>query len=158
MNGEQTPSDVRTTETTSFPLMKCGCAGQASRVLPDGSRIPSCIIHNCIEIAPAPPDLAGRMARCAYYGSRTSPRGSYGGGNECNYGQSKAPVCTCEQPSSGDLPFFEYCGPGSREAEKCKCGYYESAHKPGMNCKCRKFEPRGGLLIDKFYCGCHGWD
>lgn len=150
-------SELPTTEQTSNPLMKCGCAAQAHRVMEDGSRIPSCTTHDCTEIAPTPPDLTGRMARCAYHGQRTSPRGSYGGGNECNYGQSSAPVCTCEQPSDRKLPFFEYCGSGSRDAEHCKnCGCYESVHVRSGNC--RKYEPRGGSLIDRFYCGCHGWD
>lgn len=141
----------------SPPLMTCGCAGNAQRVQADGTRIPVCSTHDCIDVAPSPPDLTGRIARCAYYGKRTSPRGSYGGGNECNYGQSDAPICTCEQPSSRALPFFEYCGEGTRDAQHCKhCGYYESAHKDRHSC--RKYEPRGGSAIDRFYCGCHGWD
>lgn len=152
--------EVLATDPVSHPLMKCGCAAQAHRVLKDGSRVPSCPTHDCIEIAPEQADLTGRIARCAYHGKRTSPRGSYGGGNECNYGQSKAPVCTCEQPSSRDLPFFEYCGEGSRDSTHCKhCGYYEVAHTGERGSRaCRKFEARGASLIDKFYCGCHGWD
>jgi len=110
-------------------------------------------------------DLEGRKARCAYHGKSTSPRGSYGGGNECNYGQSSHKVCTCEQPSSKDLPFFEFCGPGSREADElCKhCGYHKVAHEKdprelrGTHV-CSHFEPKGDRGFDKFYCGCHGWD
>lgn len=143
---------------SDFPMMKCGCAGQASRVNADGSRTPACIIHECYEVADAKPDLSGRKARCAYYGSQTARRGSYGGGNECNYGQSNAPRCTCEQPSAASLPFFEYCGPSSTEATKCKCGYFESAHKPNSHCKCKQFAPKGDQGFDRFYCGCHGWD
>lgn len=141
-------------------MMKCGCASQATRRMEDGSRVPSCITHDCIEVAGAPPDLTGRKARCAYYSRPTSPRGSYGGGNECNYGQDKAARCTCEQPSALGLPFFEYQGAGSREAtQKCKhCGYYEVAHGPNSNCRCKKFEAKGPHEFDKFYCGCHGWD
>jgi hypothetical protein len=142
---------------SEFPMMTCGCAGQANRILKDGSRIPACIIHDCTEVAPAGPDLTGRKARCAYYGKSTSLKARYSR-NECNYGQDKAPICTCEQPSSSKLPFFEYQGAGSTEATKCKCGYYESAHKPGMNCRCREFKPQGALEFDKFYCGCQGWD
>jgi hypothetical protein len=139
-------------------MMKCGCAAQGHRVMKDDSRIPACLIHDCVEPAASAPDLTDRKARCAYYGKSTAKRGSYGGGNECNYGQSESPTCTCEQPSSPKLPFFEYCGDGSTEAKKCKCGYYESAHKPDSSIRCRKFEPHGGHEFDKFYCGCHGWD
>lgn len=104
------------------------------------------------------PVFDGRKARCAYYGGRTSPRGSYGGGNECNYGQSHAAVCTCEQPSSGELPFFEFCGEGSRESRICKhCGYAEIAHTE-KRVKCQRYEPKGDRGFDRFYCGCHGWD
>jgi len=140
------------------PMMKCGCAAQGLRHMSDGSKVPSCITHDCIEVAAVTPDLTGRKARCAYYGKTTARRGSYGGGNECNYGQSEASRCTCEQPSSPNLPFFEHCGPESREAAKCRCGYYESAHVPNSVCKCRKFEPAGPREFDKFYCGCQGWD
>lgn len=150
-------SELPTTDPKSPPLMKCGCAAAGNRILKDGTAIPVCGTHDCVDVMPAPPDLAGRMARCAYHGSRTSARGSYGGGNECNYGQREAAKCTCEQPSSRDLPFFEYCGDGSKDSEHCKhCGYYEVAHKDRHSC--RKYEARGGSLIDRFYCGCQGWD
>lgn len=138
-------------------MMKCGCAAQGVRIMKDDSRIPACLIHDCIDPASEAPDLTGRKARCVYYGGSTARRGSYGGGNECNYGQGNAARCTCEQPSSATLPFFEFCGASSRESAKCKCGYYETAHG-GSNCKCRKFEPQGDKGFDKFYCGCHGWD
>lgn len=146
----------------STVMMKCGCASQGTRTATKGvphDPIPACLIHDCVDIATDEPDMTGRTARCAYYGGATSRRGSYGGGNECNYGQSNAQRCTCEQPSAKNLPFFEYLGPGSREsATKCKCGYYESAHRPGTSIKCRKFEPCGASEFDKFYCGCQGWD
>lgn len=48
------------------PMMKCGCAGQADRVMPDGTRKPSCITHSCDEIAPIQPNLVGRKAKCSY--------------------------------------------------------------------------------------------
>jgi hypothetical protein len=109
-------------ETT--PMMKCGCAAQGLRHMPDGSKVPSCITHNCIE-ADAPPDLSGRKARCDYYGRST------GRHNECNYGQSRSDVCTCEQPSSTDLPFFKFLGSGSAESmNSCKCGLDWIAHQP----------------------------
>jgi hypothetical protein len=104
---------------SEFPMMTCGCAGQANRILKDGSRIPACIIHDCTEVAPAGPDLTGRKARCAYYGKSTALKARYSR-NECNYGQEKAPACTCEQPSSSKLPFFEY--QGALKFDKFYCG------------------------------------
>ncbi len=108
------------------------------------------------------PSLEGRTAKCAYHGQKTSTRGSYGGGNECNYGQRDHKVCTCVQPSSKELPFFEYCGPGSRQADElCKhCGYHKVAHDKADRSRqvCGKFEPKGDTGFDKFYCGCAGWD
>lgn len=105
-----------------------------------------------------------RIARCAYYGQTTSPRGSYGGGNECNYGQGDHKVCTCERPSSKELPFFEFTGAGSRDSDEiCKrCKFHKVAHEPerrGQNRHvCSNFEPQGPREFDRFYCGCHGWD
>jgi len=108
------------------------------------------------------PSLEGRQAKCAYHGQRTSPRGSYGGGNECNYGQRDHKVCTCVQPSSKELPFFEFLGEGSREATQiCKCGYHKDAHGESPRhgrIKCTDFQPKGPQQFDKFYCGCSGWD
>lgn len=148
-------------QSNTMVMMKCGCASQTVRVMKDGSRVPSCFTHDCLEVAESPPSLADRKARCAYYGKTTSPRGSYGGGNECNYGQRNAQRCTCEQPSSPELPFFEYLGPGSPYAlTMCKCGYYEVAHGPAARfpAKCKRFEPVGAQPFDKFFCGCQGWD
>lgn len=109
--------------------------------------------------------LEGRQAKCAYHGQATAKKGSYGGGNECNYGQRDHKVCTCIQPSSKDLPFFEFQGPGSREAEEmCKhCRYAKAAHeispRPShLSRVCTHFEPKGDTGMDKFYCGCAGWD
>ena len=50
--------------------------------------------------------LAGRLARCPY--------------------------CKTTKPSSPDLAFFEFRGPGSSEAEEhCgHCGYHRMAHDP----------------------------
>src|SRR5581483_1912728 len=95
-------------------------------------------------------------------GQKTSTRGSYGGGNECNYGQRDHKVCTCVQPSAKELPFFEYCRPGSRQADElCKdCGYHKVAHDKADRSRqvCGKFEPKGDTGLDTFYCGCGGWD
>ena len=72
-------------------------------------------------------------------------------------------VCFCgrKKPSSENLPFFEYSGPGSGQCESvCKtCRYYDVAHTeaPGP-WNGHKFEPTGPDDFDIFYCGCRGWD
>ncbi len=128
-------------------MMSCGHAANAT----DGSGLPACAI--CVGIdagatmVAAAPDLSGRQA-----------------------------ICTCKRtvPSSMDLAFFEYRGPGSRvAAETCKCGYARCAHDPEQMArnvpnnrktvielgKCKGFEARGAYEFDAYYCGhCHGWD
>lgn len=81
--------------------------------------------------------------------------------------------CTCSTPpvpSSYDLAFFEYRGPGSRTAtEICVCGYHRVAHEqePSPNGAirnvvrdgyCPSFRPRGSHQFDSYYDGCRGWD
>ena len=112
------------------PLMACGCAANA-RKMPEN--IPSCVIHECTEIAKTTPSIEGRTARCS---------------------------CNAQKPSSLDLAFFEYRGDGSRHAtELCKCGYTEAAHKlPHISSKCQQFQARGPHEFDSYYCGCRGWD
>jgi hypothetical protein len=81
------------TDAERHPMMKCGHAANSTRVMPDGSRIPSCVI--CAGLTPdaytptEEPNLAGRMARCG---------------------------CGKERPSveREQLAFFEFCGPGPR--------------------------------------------
>lgn len=90
----------------TMPMMKCGCIAMTTCSgrgdVKYDPPIPSCIVHDCFEVADTP-DLTGRIAKCHCGATR----------------------------QSGDLPFFEYHGPGSREAsERCKCGYFEQAHWP----------------------------
>lgn len=119
-------------------MMKCGHVANAI----DSHGNPRCAI--CVglragadEVDNNPPDLSGRMARCS---------------------------CGNKQPSRLDLPFFEYCGPGSRESLNiCTCGYAFVAHTPEVMernkaLKCNNFTPRGPLEFDRQYCGCRGWD
>ncbi len=119
-------------------MMKCGHAANAT----DGSGNPQCAV--CVGmtgdaeiIASVSPDLTGRTAKCS---------------------------CGNANPSSTKLPFFEYCGPGSRTAtDICKCGYAAVAHTPEVMArnkalKCTTFEARGPLQFDRQYCGCRGWD
>lgn len=135
-------------------MMKCGCAAQATCSKRDGKiydpPIPSCVIHDCIELAVAP-TLTGRKARCAYFG-RTARR------SECSKCKNGT-WCTCECTSSTDLAFFSFQGEGSREAtEICSaCKMHKIAHVPGSKA-CQNFTPQGPLPFDKFYCGCASWD
>jgi hypothetical protein len=113
------------------------------------------IVHHRREDRDKRPDLSGRMAKCSYSHANPSVRQRVGA----------SPV-----PSSFDLAFFEYCGPGSREAtEKCVCGYLKIAHdNNGGKCPnrplsrqrppSRTFTPQGPREFDRFYCGCFGWD
>lgn len=119
------------------PMMECGCAANAHR--DDGS--PSCVVHNTNVVAKVRPSLEGRVAECAYGGAIV--------------------------PSSFDLPFFEYHGPGSMEAtEGCQCGYFKVAHEydprrvspEPIKCRVGGFTPRGDTGKDRYYCGCRGWD
>ena len=112
-------------------MMKCGCAAAGKRKVGE-EWVPSCAVHDCIEQVETP-NLEGRTAMCGTH----------------------AP-----QPSSLALAFFQYRGPGSRDATQvCKCGYYESAHTDYPDrLKCKKFEARGPMLNDLYYCGCRGWD
>lgn len=120
-------------------MMKCGHAANATD--PEGK--PGCSI--CIglgrgadEIDDAPPNLEGRMAQCSC--GRIAP----------------------SDPKA--LAFFEYCGPESQDATNiCACGYAHVAHTPDVMArnaalKCTAFTPRGPRELDRYYCGCRGWD
>lgn len=109
------------------------------------------------------PSLTGRTARCAYYGGRKA-QGAYSS-SSCKAGRDAA-ICRCEEPSSGELAFFKFCGEGSFTAGICKhCGTTEKPHADG---KCppglkrhaagTRYEAQGDIGHDEFYCGCHGWD
>ena len=122
------------------PMMKCGHAAMATCSSKGGVTfsppIPSCVVCDCIEIAESSPDLAGRMARCDYFGkSGWRDSGPIYGGGECSNLASKG-GCRCLVPSNIGLPFFEYLGPGS-------------------NCYKAK---NGPLEYDGFFCGCAGWN
>ena len=100
------------------PMMTCGHAANsvcsASRGQKFDPPIPSCAICDCLEVAEVQPVFDGRKARCSYYSKST------GRNNECNYGQSRDPVCTCEQPSSSNLPFF--ASHPEKEFDEFYCG------------------------------------
>ncbi len=69
--------------------------------------------------------------------------------------------CQCgnTRPSSLDLAFFEFRGPGSpRSITTCKhCKYHKIAHDK-ERVKCQNFEPHGAFPYDSHYCGCRGFD
>lgn len=74
--------------------------------------------------------------------------------------------CDCgrEEPSSPNLPFFQFRGEGSPEAtDVCVCGFYDTAHEAKRTGRrvssavCDEFTPRGPLPTDIFYCGCRGF-
>lgn len=125
---------------TSQVLLTCGCVANSIRTHQDGKKLdpplPTCV-HGTTEVVKEMPDLTGRKAACTY------------GGNV--------------RDSDWNLAFFEYKGPGSRDAEDvCKCGFHRSAHTPEMRAKshrpgCDNFQPRGPAEYDKYYCGCYGW-
>ena len=124
--------------------MECGCAANCERLQPDGKYAPWCFRHDTGKVAPAKPDLTGRVARCTY-------------------------GCGHEEPSAFRLAFFEYRGPGSREGrEICVCGYHLVAHERDERRvmpqsvveagKCKGFVARGPAAKDSYYCGCRGFD
>lgn len=119
------------------PMMMCGHAANSTH-----DALPACVIcwpsAESITIAATGPDLTGRLAKCD---------------------------CGNTEPSRTGLAFFEYLGPGSRQAvSQCKhCRYSIEAHTPEVMVrntalKCTTFEPHGGFESDRFYCGHAGWD
>jgi hypothetical protein len=130
---------------TATPMM--GCGHRANGITGTGE--PCCVIcygvHAESITVVGEPDLTGRMARCSC--GKTVP----------------------SDASEYRLAFFEYRGPGSRQAvDSCKnCGYSKVAHTQEptrtqqnvvFNGKCSGFEPRGAMEFDTYYCGCRGWD
>lgn len=117
-----------------FPMMKCGHIAMALLHPHKGKKldppIPACVICDCYEPDNAPPNLTERRARCDYYGRATRK-------SEC---PTCGRVCHCEEPSSLDLAFFAYLGPGSN--------HYRVSGKNGT----------GPQEYDAFYCGCHSWN
>ena len=82
------------------------------------------------------PNLAGRTARCSYFGGN-APAQPYSGCSAC----AKNRRCNCTAPSSEKLAFFRYHGADSPEIKLTTWN--------------ARFE---GGKFDEFYCGCHGWD
>ena len=102
------------------PMMKCGHAANAKRKI-EGEWEPSCVICGCAEIDDAPPDMAERKARCSYYGKH-SANGRFRSTNESNYGdRTPGAICSCEEPSSSNLPFFRHHPDKDHDEFYCGC-------------------------------------
>ncbi len=66
----------------------------------------------------------------------------------CGYG------CSNLAPSDPKLAFFQK----DRSTEICAhCGYHEDAHTSGRVSNCT-FAPSVEMPVDRYYCGCGGWD
>lgn len=97
------------------PMMKCGHAANAT-----SNGKPSCVICHGISdgknliIDDTPPDLAGRTARCSFYGSTPS---GWNHGGPCERGAR----CLCEVPSSPALAFFESRPCADHDRYYCGC-------------------------------------
>ncbi len=104
----------------NHPIMKCGCAAQGMMKARGGvvidPPIPSCVIHDCTEIAGSEPDLTGRIAECSYL-----------------------PKHHADKPSNRELPFFEYrdgIARGRRTARSQECSWpqaFNSCARIGSN-------------------------
>jgi hypothetical protein len=102
--------------STRHPLMKCGHAAQGH----DGEGNPVCVICWGITagadvVDDAPPNLTGRIARCAYYGKKANGRNM--GCSKCRRGNP----CQCTVPSSPDLAFFEHKPNLAHDKYYCGC-------------------------------------
>jgi hypothetical protein len=146
-------------------VMTCGHAANGYRTMPDGEILSACVICSCTTLAPDQPDLTDRMARCTYYGTAPSPRLRNQG--YCPTRTKEDRTCRCEKPSSNNLWFFEYRGPGGSAEKKCAvCRYYAVAHeeinpytnRPRMKQCAHEFVPGPPDEFDQFYCSCHGDD
>lgn len=105
----------------SKPMMKCGCAASATM---NGK--PVCfpcygIREGADVVDDSPPDLAGRTARCDYYGIAPAigARDRHRWSRRSSCGTEGA--CKCEKPSSTDLAYFEYQRTQDHDRFYCGC-------------------------------------
>lgn len=129
--------------------LKCGHAANAYKILKDGSKIPCCCICDCSEKEQIP-NLQNRKAVCLY--------------------------CRKETTSDISLPFFEYGGSDKVTTRCANCGVNKEPHFVCFKCKgkvkdcitcngtgqstlpCKHYRPKGDNGIDRYYCGCKGWE
>ena len=103
-------------------MMKCGHASQGI----DGDGKPVCVIcypePGATQVDDNAPDLAGRKARCAYYGQRKSR----GGGCDYPRGEKeKSDHCHCITDSDSNLPFFNHKPNSEYDDYYCGCGGWD---------------------------------
>jgi hypothetical protein len=145
---EDTFDIIPWTDEEHRPLMECGHTAMSIMTTFPGNKqdplqaaamdeqghisIHSCVICDC-KVIGVKVLLEGRMAKCA--------------------------SCKNTRPSSYDLAFFEYKGPGSHRAgNMCKhCWYAKLPHDNGKITD-HVFKPHGPYEQDEYYCGCQGWD
>jgi hypothetical protein len=83
--------------------------------------------------------------------------------------EGRTAKCSCGKTSPStekNLPFFQYLGAGSRDAEEIcgTCGFHEVVHQEINPSTGRAgvtdhaFTARGDVGFDRFYCGCRGWN
>ena len=84
-------------------IMKCGHPNSDTIILPDGTKIPICVICGCMnikkEITESTEGLEGRTAICCQHKNR-----------DCK-----------SVPSSWDLPFFQYNPEDKHDSYYCGC-------------------------------------
>jgi len=107
-------------------MMDCGHAANSDHRLKDGTSEPACVICAFtkkddpkfgLRVVKSP-ILAGRMARCAYFGQVAGRR------NECDACQKQQDkVCRCEHPSLSRLAFFEYQPDEEYDRFYCGCAF-----------------------------------
>lgn len=109
---------------TAPPMMTCGHAANGVRVMPEGDRIPSCVICSNTEVAANPPDLTTRLARCTYYGKKVPATFRDKGGCDTRSNWREEP-CVCEKASSTELWFFEHKSDADFDRFYCGCWGYD---------------------------------
>jgi hypothetical protein len=106
--------------TDNPPMMICGHVANSTGKRPEDTEArPACVICSCFDVTTSPPDLAGRRARCYYFG-KIIPKSRYNA-NCCWEGCVTGEPCKCEQPSSRLLWFFEYKPDQEYDTFYCAC-------------------------------------
>jgi hypothetical protein len=122
-------------------MMQCGHAANATTEI-EGQRVPCCAICAGSVESFTPEDreidLSKRQSKCSY--------------------------CSVTEPSSTDLPFFEYLGPGSHHSQTTciNCGRHKNFHSKDhwayKEGQCIDFRPGHVREYDNHYNGCRGFD
>ena len=109
---------------TERVMMKCGCVAQGTCSASGGEKfdppIPSCVIHNCLEVEDKKPDLTGRISKCNYRHKRIDENG-IGYNYSARNGRDLSGDYKAEAPSSFDLPFFKHQPDKPHDEHYCGC-------------------------------------